>query len=63
MMTRMFILSIATAHLLQGVTLPFGLGKGSANLHVHKLFHFQNKTKAFLVSLDNLFTGEALQHH
>lgn len=57
-MTSLFILSTVTAHLLQGVGLPFGLGKGSASL-----FHFQNKTEDFLAGLDNLFIGEALQCH
>lgn len=70
MMTKLFIPSIVTAHLLQGVALPFGLGKGSASLCVHKLIPLPlskkkktNKTKAFLAGLDNLFTGEALQCH
>lgn len=60
MMTRLFILSTATAQLLQGVVLPFGLGKGSTSLHVHKLISlpFSNKTKAFVAGLDNLFIGE-----
>lgn len=65
MMTRLFILSTATAQLLQGVVLPFGLGKGSTSLHVHKLISlpFSNKTKAFVAGLDNLFIGEPLQCH